>query len=62
MKLTIEIDGLATQVIEAEQYILISDKGSSHSGAFEWLLSELTIKTHQIVDQLKEKNVNTPTV
>jgi len=63
VKITIEIEGKESQVIETAQYFLLSDKGCSYSGAYEWLKGMLfskleEIKTKEMVDIIVKRLLN----
>ena len=63
MKLTIEIDGKEPESLETNQYFILTDKGCSYSGAYEWLIGTLYFKLQEITKKFnKENNANTPTV
>jgi len=47
MKIILDIDG-KTESIETTQYFLLSDKGCSYSGAFEWLIGQIYFRLQEI--------------
>jgi hypothetical protein len=62
LKITIEQKGKETEVIETEQFFVLTDKGSSCSGSYEFLIGKLYYRLKEIEKEYADSTRNKDTV
>jgi hypothetical protein len=62
LKITIEVEGKEPEIVETEQFFVLTDKGCSYSGSFEFLLGKLYYRLKEIEKQHADSTRNKDTV